>query len=109
MKPVTVSFPSKGTLIPGAQQLFGLKTQLQFGKLYITTVLANQKSQRQSVNLQGGAAAQLFDLKADEYEENRHFLVGQYFRDNYNKVMSKITGHYQPGSNIENGSLGYQP
>ena len=84
----SVSFASKGTLIPGAQQLFGLKTQLQFGKLYVTTILANQKSQRQNVNLQGGSASQTFELKGDEYEENRHFLVAQYFRDNYNKVMS---------------------
>ncbi|MEO6675621.1 MAG: cell surface protein SprA, partial [Ginsengibacter sp.] len=69
-----VSFPSRSTLIPGAQSLFGLKTQLQFGKLFVTAVLANQKSQRQSVNLQGGAASQQFEVKADEYEENRHFL-----------------------------------
>jgi cell surface protein SprA len=86
----TVNFPSKGTLIPGAQQLFGLKTQLQFGKLYISGVLANQKSQRQSVNLQGGTSATPFEIKADEYEENRHFLIGQYFKDNYNKVLSKL-------------------
>ncbi len=85
-----VNFPSKGTLIPGAQQLFGLKTQLQFGKLYITTVLANQKSQRQSVNLQGGAAAQPFEIKADEYEENRHFLAAQYFRNNYNNLLKNL-------------------
>jgi cell surface protein SprA len=83
----TVSFASKGTLIPGAQQLFGLKTQLQFGKLNITTILANQKSQRQSVNLQGNSSSQSFEIKADEYEENRHFLIGQYFADNYNKTM----------------------
>lgn len=85
-----VSFPSRSTLIPGAQSLFGLKTQLQFGKLFITGVLANQKSQRQSVDLQGGAAAQRFEFKADEYEENRHFLLGQYFKENYNKVMSNL-------------------
>lgn len=85
-----VSFPSRGTLIPGAQQLFGIKTQLQFGKLYVTAVVANQKSQRQNVNFQGGSAAQLFELKADEYEENRHFLVGQYFRDKYDTVMSNL-------------------
>jgi len=85
-----VQFASRSTFIPGAQQLFGLKTQLQFGKLNVTTVLANQKSQRQTVNLQGGAAAQVIDLKADEYEENRHFLLGQYFRENYNKVLSKL-------------------
>ncbi len=83
----TVNFASKGTLIPGAQQLFGLKTQLQFGRLGITTILANQKSQRQSVNLQGASASQTFEIKADEYEENRHFLIGQYFVDNYNKTM----------------------
>ena len=83
-----VSFPSRSTLIPGAQQLFGVKTQLQFGKLFVTTVLANQKSQRQTANLQGNTSSQLFEVKADEYEENRHFLAAQYFRANYNKVMS---------------------
>ena len=85
-----VSFPSRSSLIPGAQSLFGLKSQLQFGKLFVTTVLATQKSQRQSVNLQGGAAAQAFEIKGDDYEENRHFLLGQYFKNNYNKVMSTI-------------------
>ena len=85
-----VSFPSRSTLIPGAQQLFGIKTQLQFGKLFVTAVLANQKSQRQTANLQGGTSSQLFEVKADEYEENRHFLAAQYFRANYNKVMQNI-------------------
>lgn len=85
-----VSFPSRSTLIPGAQQLFGIKTTAQFGKLFITGVVANQKSQRQSANLQGGTASQLFELKADEYEENRHFLLAQYFKENYNKVMGKL-------------------
>ncbi len=49
-----VSFSTKGTLIQGAQQLFGIKTQLQFGRLNITAVLANQRSQRQSLGLQVG-------------------------------------------------------
>ncbi len=39
-----VNFTSKGTLIPGAQSLFGIKTQLQFGKLFVTTVLGKSKS-----------------------------------------------------------------
>lgn len=91
-----VSFPSRGSLIPGAQQLFGLKTQLQFGKLYVTTVLANQKSQRQGVSLEGGSASQPFEVKADEYEENRHFLLAQYFRDNYNKVMQRLPAITSP-------------
>ena len=85
-----VQFASRSTFIPGAQQLFGLKTQLQFGKLNVTSVLAYQKSSRQTANLQGGASSQVIDIKADEYEENRHFLLGQYFKDNYNIVMAKL-------------------
>lgn len=85
-----VQFPSRSTLIPGSQQLFGIKSQLQFGKLNVTAVLANQRSQRQQVNLQGGAATQVIDIKADEYEENRHFLLGQYFKENYNRVLARI-------------------
>ncbi|MGZ8511332.1 MAG: T9SS outer membrane translocon Sov/SprA, partial [Chitinophagaceae bacterium] len=85
-----INFVSKGTLIPGAQSLFGIKTQLQFGKLFVTGVLANQRAQRQSLDMQGGSATQRFSLKADEYEENRHFLLAQYFNLNYNKAMSQL-------------------
>jgi cell surface protein SprA len=85
-----VSFSTKGTLIQGAQQLFGVKTQLQFGKLFVTGVLANQRSQRQSLGLQGGAAANLFEFKANDYEENRHFLLAHYFRDNYKAAMRNL-------------------
>ncbi len=85
-----ISFQSRSVLIPSAQNLFGVKTQLQFGKLFITGAIANQRSSRQSVGLQGGASTQNFSKKLDDYEENRHFLVGQYFRNNYNKTMSSL-------------------
>ena len=85
-----VNFSSKSTLIPGAQSLFGIKSQVQFGKLFISGILANQRSQRQSVGLQGGSATQSFEIKANEYEENRHFLMAQHFRKNYNKAMSQL-------------------
>ncbi|NDC77264.1 MAG: cell surface protein SprA, partial [Chitinophagia bacterium] len=84
------SFASKGTLIPGAQQLFGIKTQMQLGRLWLTAIVANQRSQRQSMAMQGGSSTQPFQVKADEYEENRHFLLAQYFRDNYNKSMRNL-------------------
>lgn len=85
-----ISFQSKGTLIPSTQNLFGVKAQLQFGKLFVTGALANQRSARQSLNLQGGAALQSFQKKLDDYEENRHFLLGKYFRDNFNKTMRNL-------------------
>ncbi len=91
-----VSFPSHSSLIPGAQQLFGVKAQLQFGKLNIIGVIAQQKSQRQTANLQGNSSAQSFDVKADEYEENRHFLLAQYFKANFNKVMQNLPAVISP-------------
>ncbi|MEO8853822.1 MAG: cell surface protein SprA, partial [Ginsengibacter sp.] len=91
-----VSFPLRGSLIPGAQSLFGVKTQLQFGKLSVTTILASQQSQKQTMNLQGGSAATQFTIKGDDYEENRHFLLAQYFHDNYNKVMSNAPAVITP-------------
>lgn len=85
-----VSFSSKGSLIPGAQSLFGVKTQLQFGKLFVTGVMASQKAQRQSLGLQGSASTTEFEFKAHDYEENRHFLLSQYFREHFNTAMSNL-------------------
>lgn len=85
-----INYTTRSTLIPGIQNLFGLKTQLQFGRLFVTGVIANQKSQRQSIGLQGGSATQRFNKRLDDYEENRHFLLDQNFRKNYNKAMSSL-------------------
>jgi cell surface protein SprA len=85
-----VSFTTPSTLMTGAQSLFGIKTRLQFGRLSVTAVLANQRSQKQSVSSQGGAAVTTFSFRADDYDENRHFLLAQYFHDNFNTAMSKI-------------------
>ena len=84
------NFTTRSTLMANEQSLFGIKTQLQFGKLYVTGVLANQRSQSQSLGLQGGAATTNFQFKADDYDENRHFLLAQYFKTNYNKAMSRL-------------------
>lgn len=85
-----VSFPLKSTLITGVQSLFGIKTQLQFGKLWVTAALSQQKSKRQSLTIQGGSQTQQFAINADEYEENKHFLLAQYFHDNYDNAVKNF-------------------
>lgn len=85
-----VSFPLRSQLISGVQSLFGLKTQLQFGRLTVTSVLSNQKSQKQNLMLKGGTQVQDFNIRADEYEDNRHFLLAQFFRDTFNYAMSNL-------------------
>ena len=84
------SFQTKGTLMSSVQSLFGLKTQLQFGKLFFTAAIATEKSQRQSITLQGGGLSQQIIKKLDDYDENRNFLMAQYFRTHYNRTMSNL-------------------
>ena len=85
-----INYISRSALIPSTQNLFGIKTQMQFGRLFVTAAIANQRSQRQSMNMQGGASTQKFQKRLNDYEENRHFLLAQYFKKNYNKSMANI-------------------
>ncbi|MEY3678133.1 MAG: hypothetical protein RI924_274, partial [Bacteroidota bacterium] len=85
-----VSLPLNSSLISGSQALFGLKTQLQFGRLNVTSVFSQQKSQSKEITISNGAQQNEFRILADSYEANRHFFLGQYFRDNYNAALKKL-------------------
>ncbi len=82
-----VSFPLQTSLIQGVQSLFGLHTQLQFGRLRINSVISQQKSKKETLSLKGGAQTQNFSVSCDNYEDFRHFLLSQSFRKNYNKAL----------------------
>ena len=84
-----VSMPLNSSLIQGAQSLFGVKTELKFGKTTITGVFSEQKSESRTVVAEGGSTVTKFDIFALDYDENRHFFLAQYFRDNYNRVIEK--------------------
>ena len=82
-----VSMPLNSSLISGAQSLFGVKTKLQFGKTTVTAVFSEQKSDTRSVVAQGGGTLDEFDFFIRDYDENRHFFLAQYFRENYDKSL----------------------
>lgn len=84
-----VSMPLNSSLIQGAQSLFGVKTQLQFGKTTITGVFSEQKSETKTVMAEGGATVTNFELFASDYDENRHFFLAHYFRDNYDRALQQ--------------------
>ena len=84
-----VSMPLNSSLIQGAQSLFGVKTQLQFGKTTITGVFSEQKSETRTVTAEGGATITDFELFALDYDENRHYFLAHYFRDNYDRALAQ--------------------
>ncbi|MCM1162734.1 MAG: cell surface protein SprA [Muribaculaceae bacterium] len=85
-----VSMTTGSTLIRGSTALFGIKSKLQFGKLTATALVSQQNSQSTSVNSKGGAQTTDFSVRADEYDQNRHFFLAHYFRDNYDTFASKL-------------------
>lgn len=85
-----VSFPTNSSLIQGATSLFGIRTDLQFGKLSLQTVLSQKESSSKSVSSQGGNQYTDFEIDASDYDDNRHFFLSHYFRDNYDKNMSML-------------------
>ena len=85
-----ISFPLQTTLIKGSQQLFGFHTKLKFGKLTVDAVLSEKETSTENLQVKGGASSHEFEIRADEYEDNRHYFISQYFYDNYNRAMSTL-------------------
>ncbi len=85
-----VSLPLKGTLIQGSQSLFGLKTELQFAKLKLALVASQQRSEQQNITLKGGSQLQQYQVFADAYDENRHFLLTHYNRNNFEEALENL-------------------
>ncbi|MCC3159945.1 cell surface protein SprA [Hymenobacter sp. 15J16-1T3B] len=85
-----VSLPLNNTLVQGGQNLFGVKTQMQFGRLSVTSVAAQLRGTADEVTVQNGAQSRNFEIKASQYEANRHFFLSQFFRDRYDAVLRNL-------------------
>ena len=85
-----VSLPLTGSLITGSQSLFGLKSELQFGKLTVTSIFSQQEGETSVIDVQGGAQLSEFEVTVDDYDANRHFFLSQYFKDNYDRSLQNL-------------------
>ncbi len=85
-----ISFPSNSSLIQGSNSLFGIRTDLQFGRLTLQMVLSQKESKSSQVNSNGGKQITDFELDASSYDENRHFFLAHFFRDRFDDNMSKL-------------------
>ena len=85
-----VSLPLRSNLIQGAQSLFGLKLETQWGKLRLTGIASQQKSKRDEIEIQGGSQIQEFEVTADEYDENRHFFLSHYHKDKFESALTNL-------------------
>jgi len=85
-----VNLPLPGSLINGSMSLFGLKTELQFGKLTMTTVFSQQRGESSVINVQGGAQLSEYSVTVDDYDANKHFFLSDFYRDHYNSALARL-------------------
>lgn len=85
-----VSMTTENSLIDGGAALFGIKSDLQFGKLRVNAMISRQESESRTAGSRGGVQTTPFEITADHYEENRHFFLSHYFRENYDKALAKL-------------------
>ncbi len=89
-----VSLPLNNSLITGSQNLFGIKAQMQFGKLFVTTIATTQRGKQSSIKVagstNGAAQGRPFEIVGSNYDENRHFFIGQFFRDNFEAWLGTL-------------------
>ncbi len=85
-----VSMPAVGSLITGSQTLFGVKAKLQFGRLMVTTVIAQEKGKKSEIETSGGTQLSTFAISGDAYETNKHFFLAHYFRDQFNTALAHL-------------------
>ncbi|MEN2992048.1 MAG: cell surface protein SprA [Bacteroidia bacterium] len=85
-----VGLPLGGTLITGGQNLWGIKTRLQFGPIFVTAIASQQRSKSQEVVVKAGGQRQERVKKASEYDFNRHFFLNHFFRSLYEPSLSTL-------------------
>ena len=85
-----VTFPSNNSLVKGASSLFGVRTDMQFGKLKLQTIFSQKNSSTKSVSSKGGVQMTPFEIDVANYEENRHFFLAKYFRERYDAAMQRL-------------------
>ncbi|MGV3590014.1 MAG: cell surface protein SprA [Adhaeribacter sp.] len=85
-----VSLPLNNSLITGGQNLFGIKAQLQFGRLAVTAIASNVRGRTDEINIENGSQNRNFEIRASQYERDRHFFLSHFFRDRYNRALQNL-------------------
>ncbi|MCC6817318.1 MAG: cell surface protein SprA [Bacteroidia bacterium] len=85
-----VSLPLNGSLIQAGQSLFGIKLAVQTGKLTTTIIATQNKGQRTETTVNGGAQITNFNIQAHNYDQNRHYFLSQFFKDQFDDAMSTL-------------------
>jgi cell surface protein SprA len=85
-----LQFRTKNSLITGAKNLFGVSTELRFGKLWVRGVASTQRGSLETMVIKNGAQGREFEILGHAYDNNRHFFLAHFFRENYERSLKTL-------------------
>ncbi|MTI88702.1 MAG: cell surface protein SprA [Balneolaceae bacterium] len=83
-----VSMETGNSLITGGASLFGIKSIAELGPLKLTSVLSQQKGESKSTTITGGSEETTISIHPTDYEDNRHFFIDFYNRQQFEANVS---------------------
>ena len=73
-----VNLPLNSQLINGGQTLFGVRSDYQFGPLYLKTIFAQRRGEKRFVDVRGGSNKTPFQVRPPDFSRNHFFLDNDY-------------------------------
>ena len=83
-----VSMDTQNSLIRGGSALFGIKSEAKFGPLTLTSVISQQEGDSQTESISGGSTESEISLRPTDYQEDRHFFLDFFSRQEFEDAMS---------------------
>ncbi|MDR9416021.1 MAG: cell surface protein SprA [Gracilimonas sp.] len=83
-----VSMETGNSLIRGGASLFGIKSIAELGPLKLTSVVSQQKGESESETITGGSQETPISIRPVEYQNNRHFFIDFYNRQEFEENVS---------------------
>lgn len=83
-----VSMQTGNSLIRGGGSLFGIKSIVEMGPLKFTSIVSQQKGDSNVETLSGGSQEQVIQIRPAAYEDDRHFFLDFYTRQEFERSLS---------------------
>lgn len=83
-----VSMNTGNSLIRGSGALFGIKSVAEFGPLRISSVISQQDGESNVETISGGSQEQQIRIRPAGYEDDRHFFLDFYTRQEFENSLS---------------------
>jgi cell surface protein SprA len=83
-----VSMQTGNSLIQGSGALFGIKSIAELGPLRITSIISQQDGESNVETISGGSQEQQINIRPADYDDDRHFFVDFFTRQEFENSLS---------------------